>query len=381
MLGSEGATLLGIYERFNFRMRKAVMTDATELSCFVICPIGEKLAPIGSSGRDTWEQNIQIWEEVIQPACVGAGLVPVRADQIGESGEITDQIFRNLRDSHAVIADLTGANPNVMYELGLRHATGKLTVHIGEFGRLPFDVSTFRTVQFKRTPAGLAEARRNLVEILAAGISGRFTTSAATRIWLEAPEDALVRLDGDAENSQEEEVGFLENLAELEAGRAGMIASITAASNVIQEIAGYTTKATDALNKGGANAPIATRIAISNELAMQIEDAGARLEALCVSFSESVRRSDPGTKYLIGELKKKSFDADAKTALDNMKSFFGIVLKALASTKGYRDVISGPSPTKAQGIQYRRIARALDTQLGAVPIVEEWVRLVDNASE
>ena len=40
-----------------------------------------------------------------------------------------------------MIADLTQANPNVMYELGLRHTQKKLTIQIGEAGRLPFDVT------------------------------------------------------------------------------------------------------------------------------------------------------------------------------------------------------------------------------------------------
>jgi hypothetical protein len=65
------------------------------------------------------------------------GLNPIRAGHISDSGEITEQIFRHLRDDDVVIADLTGANANVMYELGLRHTINKLTIQVGEFRRLP----------------------------------------------------------------------------------------------------------------------------------------------------------------------------------------------------------------------------------------------------
>jgi hypothetical protein len=70
---------------------------------------------------------------------------------MSRQGEIPEQVVRELRDADVVIADPTDADPNVMHELGLRHTTDKLTIQIGERGRLPFDVSTIRTIQFVRT--------------------------------------------------------------------------------------------------------------------------------------------------------------------------------------------------------------------------------------
>ncbi|WP_310526584.1 hypothetical protein, partial [Nocardioides sp.] len=62
-----------------------------------------------------------MWENVFEPACEMFGLTPVRADKISEAGDIPEQIFTYLRDADIVIADVTGGNANVMYELGLRH--------------------------------------------------------------------------------------------------------------------------------------------------------------------------------------------------------------------------------------------------------------------
>jgi hypothetical protein len=67
-----------------------------------------------------------------------------------------------------VIADVTGGNPNVMYELGLRHSKAKATIQIGQRQRLPFDVAAIRTIIFPRTDGGLIEVRRQLVEALRA---------------------------------------------------------------------------------------------------------------------------------------------------------------------------------------------------------------------
>lgn len=120
--------------------------SAATTKAFVIGPIGDKDAADGSPARKAYEEGIQIFEEVIAPACTAFGLDVSRADMISRTGEIPEQIFRQLRDCPVVIADLTSANPNVMYELGLRHTTGRVTIQIGEKGRLPFDVASIRTI-------------------------------------------------------------------------------------------------------------------------------------------------------------------------------------------------------------------------------------------
>ena len=87
------------------------MVDAKELvKAFVIGPIGDRDAADGTEARKVYEEAIQLLEEVILPACEAFGIVATRADQIARTGEIPEQVFRLLRDSPLVIADLTGAN-------------------------------------------------------------------------------------------------------------------------------------------------------------------------------------------------------------------------------------------------------------------------------
>jgi hypothetical protein len=86
-------------------------------TCFVIGPIGDRLAPVGTDERRRYEEAEELWEYVIAPACEAVGLTAERADKIANPGEITEQIFTLLRDAEVVVADLTGGNPNVMYEL------------------------------------------------------------------------------------------------------------------------------------------------------------------------------------------------------------------------------------------------------------------------
>lgn len=155
------------------------------LSCFIIGPIGDRLEPPGTEARKRYEDATQMWENVFETACEVFGLNPVRADKIAETGEITEQIFTYLRDADVVIADLTGGNANVMYELGLRHTRDKITIQIGEHQRLPFDVNTIRTVKFKRSEAGLIDARNSLIEALRTALEGSGKPVTATRVWNE----------------------------------------------------------------------------------------------------------------------------------------------------------------------------------------------------
>lgn len=115
------------------------MEDKT---CFVISPIGDS----GSQVR-TWSDNVL--DYLIKPIANEAGYKVIRSDQITAPGLITSQILNYIIGAELVIADLTFTNPNVMYELGIRHSTGKPFIHIlGKENFIPFDVHSIRTIFF-----------------------------------------------------------------------------------------------------------------------------------------------------------------------------------------------------------------------------------------
>lgn len=109
--------------------------------CFVV-------APIGDEGSETRRRSDQVFKHVITPATKECGYqTPVRADKISEPGIITSQVIQHLIDDELVIADLTGKNPNVFYELAVRHTVKKPVVQLIQSGELiPFDVAPIRTI-------------------------------------------------------------------------------------------------------------------------------------------------------------------------------------------------------------------------------------------
>src|SRR5437763_1339922 len=119
-------------------------------SCLVIGPIGDEHAPIDTEPRTRYEEALQVLSKIIEPACVRYGITPVRADRMHRPGEVPEQVLVAIRDYDLVIADRSKANPNVLYELALRHAVGTCVIPITGWGSLTLDVGWIRTTTFLR---------------------------------------------------------------------------------------------------------------------------------------------------------------------------------------------------------------------------------------
>lgn len=282
--------------------------DTSTVKAFVIGPIGDKDADDGSDSRIAYEEGVQILEEVICPACAAFGVAVLRADTITRTGEIPEQIFRLLRDSALVIADLTGANPNVMYELGLRHTTGKLTIQIGERDRLPFDVAAIRTIKFKRTEAGLVQARKELSKSLAENLDSGGDPVTATRIWFEPTaqfESVDLRTsDADPDVVETDEApGFLELLAEMEMGLQSLSQTIANATSVTEDIGRiYTETAAKMRDSDGRGGGASGRLVIANRTAALLEDPVSRMQVVVGEYENTVARVEPGLSYMLHRL-------------------------------------------------------------------------------
>lgn len=112
---------------------------------FVVMPFGQKHTPEGTS----IDFN-RVYGELIAPALLQAGLEPFRADQELRAGDIRTDMFQELLLADLVVADLTIDNPNVWYELGVRHALRARGVVLISGGRVStaFDLYTDRKLRY-----------------------------------------------------------------------------------------------------------------------------------------------------------------------------------------------------------------------------------------
>lgn len=111
-----------------------------EKTCFFI-------APIGDDGSEERLHSDLFLGQIVEPVLNQFEFRVVRADKINSAGMITSQIIEHIIKSEIVVADLSFHNPNVFYELSLRHAQNKPTIHIiRKCDKIPFDINTFRTI-------------------------------------------------------------------------------------------------------------------------------------------------------------------------------------------------------------------------------------------
>lgn len=111
-------------------------------TCFVISPIGD-------IDSETRKRSDKVLKHIITPSVEAFGYDAIRADKISEPGMITSQVIQYIVDSELIIADLTERNPNVFYELAIRHAIKKPLIQIIKKGEaIPFDVAATRIIHF-----------------------------------------------------------------------------------------------------------------------------------------------------------------------------------------------------------------------------------------
>lgn len=102
-------------------------------TCFVMMPFGD------------WS-NLY-YSDIFSPAIKDAGMEPLRADQLFSTGTVIEQIWEQIQKAKILVADLTGKNANVFYELGLAHANKKPVVFISaNIDDVPFDLRHLRVI-------------------------------------------------------------------------------------------------------------------------------------------------------------------------------------------------------------------------------------------
>ncbi len=132
-------------------------------TCFVIMAIGDqehdKVKVSSSELKSKYNDLIKEALLIADP-----NLEITRADDISVAGSINDDIVAQIMYSDLVVVDVTYPNPNVFYELGLRHAFKPGTIIIRQRGssKIPFDIGHLRYIEYENTASGLKELAKSI---------------------------------------------------------------------------------------------------------------------------------------------------------------------------------------------------------------------------
>jgi hypothetical protein len=110
----------------------------------------------------------EIYHSVFVPACRTQQVECRRVDERAIPGSITGDIVNGIMDADLVLADLTGQNANVFYELGIAHALNKHVITVCQsVDDVPFDLRSYRVLTYSKTFAGAARLREDLERVIA----------------------------------------------------------------------------------------------------------------------------------------------------------------------------------------------------------------------
>lgn len=120
---------------------------------FVLMPFAEVLRPV--------------YEDHIVNAAASEDLTVCRADDFFAAESVISDIWRGIYNSLLVVADCTGRNPNVFYEIGIAHTVGRPTILISQsLDDVPFDLRHRRCIVYTYTPRGMREFETTLASAI-----------------------------------------------------------------------------------------------------------------------------------------------------------------------------------------------------------------------
>jgi hypothetical protein len=133
----------------------------TRCDVFVLMPFVAELKPI--------------YDDHIKNACTESGLFSLRADDFFHIGHIMQDVWSAIYLAKWIIADCTGRNTNVFYELGIAHTLGKRVIIITQDENdVPFDIRHIRYFKYEFTPRGMKALETALVKVFKSEPSDTF---------------------------------------------------------------------------------------------------------------------------------------------------------------------------------------------------------------
>ena len=215
-------------------------TDALTPSAFVIMPFTAELDPV--------------YEFVIKPALDDAGFKAVlRADESANQQLIMRDVIVSIDEAQLIIADLTGGNPNVFYELGVAHALNRPVILMTQsIEELPFDLASYRVIQYTTQLGDAHRARSALAKVAMSAFTGDtlFSSPVSDALGITVTHPSLTDSDGD---EGENPLGLLDYSDEANKLLLKMSASLGRITGHTEQLGNSMKESTERLTEVGSD--------------------------------------------------------------------------------------------------------------------------------
>lgn len=280
----------------------------------------------------------EIYEDFLAPTLRDVGFEVARADDLFDQQNILRSIVGSIQQSHLVVADLTGLNPNVFYELGVAHALNRpvilLTQNIEE---LPFDLRSYRVIQYDTHFRRIGEARQNFRKTAEGALNGTIEFGNPVSDFSSELSQLAIREDEGAVRTEEdhEEAGWLDHLVALEEGYEQLNTQLGLITAATQSIGEDTEKYSDRLqtvrNTAGRERSSATR-ALAMEYGRRLGQFGEELSAANTAYEAAARDTQNSVEFIISHAVVTS-DEDQRSLEEYLRTLEGMVASAM-TTRG-----------------------------------------------
>lgn len=203
-----------------------------------------------------FENELQeVYEHLIRQPLGDIGYTVTRADDIRSQGNILADIVQAIIKSDLIVADLTGANPNVYYETGIAHALQKKVILLTQdIGELPFDLRSYRVIEYDTHFARMSQAKDELKDFAERALKGSLPFGNPVRDFGNIERVSPPGVGDNTDSEPEEELGLFDYRVMLEEGFEEMNEIVKKmASKMNEEVTPEILKTVENLNSGKYN--------------------------------------------------------------------------------------------------------------------------------
>jgi len=256
---------------------------------FVLMPFAEELS--------------EVYKYLISEGLAAAGYETKRADDILSQNNIIGDIVEGIATSDLIVADLTGANPNVYYELGIAHALNKKVILLTQdIDELPFDLRSYRVISYSVHFSKMNQAKEELVKMASEAIKGDLPFGNPVKDFYGTTQIFTERFESNtsvSENGKDEEFGILDYRVKLEEGFEELGVIVTKVGSKLEnELTPEITTSGNKLNSGGHTTKQQRNIII--ELANHLQEYGAFVKPNNERYRELLKAIETSLESILG---------------------------------------------------------------------------------
>ncbi|MGL5685609.1 MAG: hypothetical protein ACRCXQ_07445 [Vagococcus fluvialis] len=311
---------------------------------------------------------------------------------VSSQQNIIQDIINEIHNADVIIADLTGLNPNVFYELGIAHAFNKRVIQITQdVNELPFDIRQYRTLEYGKDYRVFKSFIKKLRPLLESIIEGEALFSNPVNDFLkksgELDLNTIRNENLIVSDSEDEEKGFLDYLSEMEEYSESFLNNLENISTGIEVLSGHMNDATEEINrvnqKGGSGASSFVKKK-ADKLSKNVD---SLVEVMEIS-SESMIASWQGIEVSILGLTDSKFidNPENKNELGNMLLEFRTFKETIISTNtqvtGYRDSIQSiMGASRALTKSSKKLVSSIDNYLDGTEIMLDSLDKIERKTQ